>query len=203
MFSRIPGFKAAALALYKGYFSLPHVKSRETLCAGYCSTAPGTKSLDLGCGKTPKNPFQAQALFGIDVDWGIDETRQIVQCDLGVEAIPFGDGHFDFVSALDLIEHIPRLIYKGETRLYPFIYLMSEASRILKPGGLFLSDTPALPRAAADVDPTHVNAVTVDTFKSYFCQPLNWARRYGYTGDFDLETQAWCGDNLITIMRKR
>lgn len=196
------GFKAAAFALYKSYFSLPHVKGYEPLCTPYQSTALGTKTLDLGCGKTPRNPFQARDLYGIDVEWGIDETKKIVPCDLGIEAIPFEDGYFDYVTAFDLIEHIPRLIYKGERRLYPFIYLMSEVSRVLKQGGVFLSDTPALPRAAAHVDPTHVNAITVDTFKSYFCQPLNWASRYGFTGNFGHETQAWCGDNLITIMRK-
>ena len=202
MISRMSGFKAAAAALYKSYFSLPHVKGYETLCTPYKSALGGTRTLDLGCGKTPKNPFHAGELYGIDVDWGIDDTKKIVPCDLGVEPIPFDDGYFDYVTAFDLIEHIPRLIYKGELRLYPFIYLMSEVSRILKTGGIFLSDTPALPRAAAHVDPTHVNAITIDTFKSYFCQPMNWATRYGFTGNFALQTQAWCGDNLITIMRK-
>jgi SAM-dependent methyltransferase len=202
MRSTLSGVTAAARALYKSYFSLPHVASHEPMCAGHRLAGEATKTLDLGCGKTPKNPFQASALYGIDVEWGIDETRHIVPCDLGIEPIPFGDGSFEYVTAFDLIEHIPRLIYKGNERHYPFIYLMSEVSRVLKSGGLFLSHTPAVPRAAVNVDPTHVNAITVDTFKSYFCEPLNWASRYGFTGSFELVDQAWCGDNLVTLMRR-
>lgn len=201
MNSRFHGIAAAAKAVYKAYFSLPHVASHEPLC--FPLRREGfTKTLDLGCGKTPRNPFNASKLYGIDVDWGVDETRHILPCDLGIEPIPFEDAAFDFVTAFDLVEHIPRLVYKGVERRYPFVFLMSEVSRVLKPGGVFLSHTPALPRAAAHVDPTHVNAITVDTFKSYFCLPTNWASRYGFTGSFELVGQAWCGDNLITLMRR-
>jgi SAM-dependent methyltransferase len=202
MRSRLTGLSAAAKALYKAYFSLPHVESHAPMCARHRLEGGATKTLDLGCGKTPKNPFEANTLYGVDVDWGIDETRHVLPCDLGIEPIPFGDGTFEYVTAFDLIEHIPRLIYKGDERRYPFIYLMSEVSRVLKPGGIFLSHTPAAPRGAVDVDPTHVNAITVDTFKSYFCEPLSWASRYGFTGRFGLIEQAWCGDNLVTLMRR-
>ncbi len=203
MRSRLLGLAAAAKAAYKAYFSLPYIGDLGQLCAPYRADHKPTKTLDLGCGKTPKNPFEATQLYGIDVEWGIDEACHIVPCDLGIEAIPFDDGSFDFVTAFDLIEHIPRLIYKGHERRYPFVYLMSDVARVLKPGGIFLSDTPALPRAAAHVDPTHVNAITVDTFKSYFCEPGNWASRYGFKGSFELLHQAWCGDNLVTLMRRR
>ena len=134
--------------------------------------------------------------------FGIDESANILACDLGVERLPFPDMHFDYVTAFDLLEHIPRLIYIGEKRSYPFIALMNEAHRVLKPGGLFLSDTPAYPRLSAFTDPTHVNIITDQTFRMYFCQPYTWAGRYGFEGRFELLAQAWSEDNLLSLLRR-
>ncbi|PZU46018.1 MAG: class I SAM-dependent methyltransferase [Sphingomonas sp.] len=197
------GFRQAAAAIYKGYFSLPHVRDAASVCRNYRSIADAPrKTLDLGCGRTPKNPFEAEQLFGIDVDYGVDEASCILPCDLGVERIPFDDNYFDYVTAFDLFEHIPRLAYIGTDRRYPFIFLMSECYRVLKPGGYLLSDTPCFPRAATYVDPTHVNTISIDTFPLYFARPNNWASRYGFEGEFHLSKQAWCNQNLITLLQK-
>ncbi len=105
-------------------------------------------SLDLGCGKTIKNPFNANSIFGVDIDYGVDGIS-IRPCDLGIERIPFDDNFFDYVSAFDLLEHIPRTSYLNSERKLPFIFLMNEIFRVLKPDGVFLSHTPAFPRLAA------------------------------------------------------
>lgn len=195
--------KQAALTIYRSFFSIPFVKGHEVLCEAHVSTADAhAKTLDLGCGKTPKNPFNAAELFGVDVDYGIDAVRNIVACDLGMEKLPFPDNHFEYVTAFDLLEHVPRLMYRGSERHYPFIFLMTETHRVLKPGGLFLSDTPAYPRFSAFADPTHVNVITSETFRMYFCSPFTWAERYGFVGTFSLLRQAWCKENLLTLMRK-
>jgi SAM-dependent methyltransferase len=189
--------------IYRNYFSLPYIDTPEAMAVRYRATTNTSRTLDLGCGKTPRNPFGATELFGVDVDFGLDPENRILACDLGSEALPFPDGHFDFVTAFDLFEHIPRLGYRDGVRGHPFIYLMSEICRVLKDGGILLSDTPVYPRESTHVDPTHVNIITIDTFRLYFAHPHNWARRYGFVGDFDLLEQAWCGQNLVTLMKRR
>jgi SAM-dependent methyltransferase len=125
-------------------------------------------SLDLGCGENPRNPFEANNIFGVDVR-NINDSR-IKVANLFFEPIPFGDEYFDFVTAFDFIEHIPRVLslfnpisQKNEIK-NPFIDLMNEVYRVLKMGGLFYSHTPALPHPAAFQDPTHVNFITEKTF---------------------------------------
>lgn len=159
-----------------------------------------TKSLDLGCGHFPRNPFKASEVFGVDV-----RTNQahpnIVGADLVTEKIPFPDHFFDCITAFDFIEHIPRVVYLPERRL-PFVELMNEVYRCLKPGGLFLSLTPAFPKPQAFQDPTHVNIITEETFSYYFDDPNRWASMYGFSGSFKVEQQRWEEHGkLLTIMR--
>ena len=116
-----------------------------------------TRALDIGCGKTPKNPFSMDEVYGIDIRE--DTDAKIFQADLAIEAIPFTDEFFEGVSAFDFIEHVPRVVYMPQRR-FCFVELMNEIYRVLKPGGTFLSFTPAFPAAAAWRDPTHVNIIT-------------------------------------------
>jgi SAM-dependent methyltransferase len=156
-------------------------------------------SLDLGCGTKPKNPFNADHLFGIDVRDDIE--LNIRQADLVIQPIPFTEQSFDYVTAFDFIEHIPRLIYAPERR-YPFVELMNEVYRVLNPGGLFLSHTPAFPQPAAFWDPTHVNIITEETFRLYFCEDHLWAGQYGFKGRFKLLQQEWRGPHLVSTLQK-
>jgi len=158
-----------------------------------------TTALDLGCGTRPKNPFNAEAVYGIDVR--DDLANNIVKADLVIEPIPFPDNFFDAVTAYDFIEHIPRLIY-NPTRRYPFVELMNEIWRVLKVGGKFLSHTPAFPQAAAFWDPTHVNYIAEQTFFAYFDDRNRWAAMYGFKGAFKLESQTWESIHLVSIMTK-
>jgi SAM-dependent methyltransferase len=160
-----------------------------------------TKTLDLGCGLNIRNPFNMDEVYGIDIRERKEENIQT--CDLTIETIPFPDNYFDCVSAFDFIEHIPRIIY-CPSRRFPFIELMSEAYRVLKLGGLFLSVTPAFPHEAAWRDPTHVNIITEQTFPLYFDDINCWGRDYGFKGAFHIESQKWFegGAHLETLMRK-
>jgi SAM-dependent methyltransferase len=158
-----------------------------------------SKSLDLGCGTKPKNFFGAEVVYGIDIR--DDLEKNIVKADLVLEGMPFEDDFFDFVTAHDFLEHIPRLIY-APTRKQPFINLMNEIWRVLKIGGKFYSATPAFPHAAAFWDPTHVNYITEQTFPLYFDDVNTWAKMYGFKGSFKVEDQSWRGHDLISILLK-
>jgi SAM-dependent methyltransferase len=158
-----------------------------------------TKALDLGCGKSPKNFFGAHEVFGVDVRE--DLGNNIVKVDLALDSIPFKDEFFDYVTAHDVIEHIPRVIYAPNHR-YPFIELMNEIWRCLKINGQFLSVTPSFPHPAAFVDPTHVNIITEQTFPLYFDDENCWARGYGFKGSFKIISQHWQGAHLISVLQK-
>ena len=161
-----------------------------------------TRSLDLGCGLNPQNPFNADEVFGIDVM--DDLPDHIKSADLVIEPIPYPDDHFDFVSAFDFIEHVPRILYRPH-RENPFVRLMNEIYRVLKiseQGGVFLSFTPAFPHAAAFQDPTHVNIITDQTFPRYFDHQNRLAASYGFTGGFRILKQEWKGVHLMTLMKK-
>ncbi len=160
-----------------------------------------TKTLDIGCGKTPKNPFSLDEVYGIDIREEID--AKIYRADLAVEPIPFDDEFFDGVSAIDFIEHVPRVIYMPNRR-FCFVELMNEVYRVLKVGGRFLSITPAFPAPPAWRDPTHVNIITEETFPLYFAYEYRLAAAYGFRGHFQIVEQHWHENkiHLVTEMIK-
>jgi SAM-dependent methyltransferase len=160
------------------------------------------KTLDLGCSFQPRNPYGCELVYGIDIF--DDASKNIKKADLATEPIPFNSDFFDFVTAFDLIEHIPRILYIPNRRL-PFIELMNEIYRVLKMGGFFYSVTPAFPNAAAFIDPTHVNFVSEGTLSYYFCDSKSnppWGALYGFNGAFRIVNQDWNGPHLRTLMRK-
>lgn len=159
-----------------------------------------TRTLDLGCGMHPQNPFGADEVFGVDVvELPVENTKV---ADLIVEPLPYDDDYFDFVTGFDFIEHIPRVIYYGTERRQPFIDIMSEVWRVLKPNGQVLFATPAFPYPETFQDPQHVNFIT-DKTVSYFCVPtvnlpmpsgIALAKQYGFKGEFELINQVWRPD---------
>ena len=158
-----------------------------------------SSTLDLGCGLTPKNPFNAKNIFGIDIRSG--DSERIKNADLAIEGIPYEDSKFDYITAYDFLEHIPRLIYLPERR-FSFIELMNEIYRTLKPGGIFLSHTPIYPFSEVFQDPTHVNFVTENTFPMYFDDTFMYANMYGFKGSFKIHHQVIHKVHLISILEK-
>lgn len=160
-----------------------------------------TNTLDLGCGTKPRNPFNATHVHGIDIR--DIPSANIKAGDLVVDPIPFPSDFFDYVTAYDFIEHVPRVIYCPQRR-FPFVELMNEIYRVLKPGGLFRHQTPAFPKSPAWRDPTHVNVITEETFPLYFDDRRRWASIYGFTGSFAIISQDWDqnGFHLNGLMKK-
>jgi SAM-dependent methyltransferase len=172
------------------------------------------KALDIGCGKHPYNIFNASELHGIDLhdpekdpqffirNWQNIKLEQKLEsykrCDLAIENIPHTDYCFDVVTAIDVIEHIPRVIYCPQQR-FAFVELMNEIWRVLKPGGLFFACTPFYPHPEAFSDPTHVNYVTANTFQEYFSEP----GQYGFKGKFEVRRVDEAGCKLHTQLIKQ
>jgi SAM-dependent methyltransferase len=142
-----------------------------------------TRHLDLGCGSRPRNPYRREELFGVDLSG--DQSGNIRRANLALQPIPFGDGEFDSVSAYDFFEHVPRVLgtSDGQATRFPFVELMNEVWRVLRPGGLLYASTPVYPHPAAFQDPTHVNFITTGTHE-YFTLPKRMAAMYGYHGSF-------------------
>jgi SAM-dependent methyltransferase len=161
-------------------------------------------TLDIGCGEAPYNPFGARTAHGVDLraDAANGVPNNVRYADLTVEPIPFDDSTFDFVTAFDFVEHVPRVIYLPSRR-FPFVALMDEVWRVLRPGGLFLSHTPVYPYSEAFRDPTHTNIVSHETFSMYFAGNDPKARMYGFKGDFDIVSEGIRAPHLVSLMRKR
>jgi len=161
----------------------------------------GTKSaLDLGCGSVPKNMFSADEIKGLDLIE--NNAENVFKCKLGFERIPFADNTFDYLTAYDLIEHIPRFSEVSENGP-PFIFFMNECYRVLKKGGVFLSKTPVYPYLGAFQDPTHNNIITIDTFRLYFSnEKYDVAKHYGFDADFKIIDQKMYYQWLIAVMTK-
>lgn len=152
-----------------------------------------TRHLDLGCGSSPRNPYGQTESHGVDIaPVGHDAGEFFRSANLSLAPIPHPDSSFDSISAFDFLEHVPRVLptADGTATRFPFIELMNEVSRVLKPGGRFYAVTPAFPHPTAFHDPTHVNIITFGTWE-YFCGGNALARMYGFTGQFELLRNEW------------
>lgn len=98
--------------------------------------APGHVVLDLGAGAgiTPFMDFRGQAakVCGVDPDPRVLENPLLDEAKISTgESLPYADAQFDVVIANSVLEHLscPAKVFR-------------EVSRVLKPGGFFLTKTP-------------------------------------------------------------
>ena len=149
-----------------------------------------TRTLDLGCNKEPRNPFDATEVYGLDI---FDQGNPNIKIgDVVLDGIPFEDNYFDYITAYDFVEHIPRLLYIDGKRRAPFMELMSEVYRTLKTGGTFKAHTPAVPYSQTFQDPTHVNFITENTVAYFIIGGMvEVGNDYGFNGQFKLINQYW------------
>ena len=182
--------------------SPPYISSLKPIYESYGVTKLkllNSISLDLGAGGNLRNPFGCDQIFGVDIV--SDPSKNILGADLVLGPIPCDSNTFDYVTSYDFLEHLPRIIYVPHRRL-PFIEIMNEIFRVLKPGGLFLSHTPIFPYNSAFRDPTHVNILTSETFPLYFDDVNNWGKIYGFNGKFKVLEQFIKPPHLISILQK-
>jgi len=161
------------------------------------------KAVDLGCGAEPQNIFSAADISGVDIR--ADVGKNVIKVNLINDSMPFPDSSLNICTAINFIEHVPRLVVLEGGIRFPFVDLMNEIHRVLCDGGLFMSYTPAYPSKEAFQDPTHVNIITEDTFPKYFCAQDSdrpWAEIYGFTGKFRLIDQAWLHNSFLLTLVK-
>lgn len=159
----------------------------------------GGTALDLASGPKPRNPFLAQEIFGVDIR--ANETNNVIFSDISQGNLPFPDNKFDFISAYDVLEHIPRMSLHHDETVFPLILLMNEIFRVLKPNGIFFCIQPCYPFKEAFQDPTHVNIMTEDTMHLYFCEP-SWVRIYGHDESFVMLEEGWYGSKYFSFLKK-
>ena len=146
-------------------------------------SSKNSRHLDIGCGRIPRNPFECDELHGVDVMDIQLAGCSYKQVNVVTEKLPYTDSYFDSVSAYDFLGIIPRSAISNNTMRFPFIELMNEIYRVLKPGGIFYAVSPYYPRNEAFVDPTYVNFIAKRTHR-YFTLPNLTASVYGFNGKF-------------------
>ena len=97
---------------YKVPINLLKLACREELSVGY--------SLDLASGPSPRNPFGARIVFGLDVR-SYDFNYLIKKCILSVDSIPYGNNFLDTFTAVDILEHNSRVAINCGTLSLPFV----------------------------------------------------------------------------------
>lgn len=145
-------------------------------------------ALDVGCGSKPRNPYKCEKLLMLEPS---SSDENVIPCFLGFEPIPLETSSIDVVTAFDVIEHIPRVVWKDSRVCNPFIDAMNEIWRVLKPGGIFYAQTPAYPRAEAFQDPTHVNFITTATANYFARGGFRVTKSYGFVGAFEVRKNDW------------
>ena len=144
--------------------------------ADYAGRGKAAKSyLDVGCAVG----FYVERLaalgwdaHGVDIsDWAVAEGRRRGVRNLvtgTVDELPFADESFDFLTSVDVIEHVEPETAEAMVR---------EAHRVLRPGGLVFFATPnfltnrywnVFTPGFVDLDKTHINYQSVESLQRLF-----------------------------------
>jgi SAM-dependent methyltransferase len=114
--------------------------------------AEGRRILDVGCGTGTMLSYLADygKAQGVDIDEeaiGYCRERGLTDVRLGsAETLPFEDGSFDLVTALDVVEHLD-----------DDMAALREFRRVLQPGGTLLVTVPAHPFLWGDQDEVNLH----------------------------------------------
>jgi len=164
------------------------------------------KQLDLGAGGADRIEEGYEG-YGVDIvahdrPW-LAENKT---CDLALERLPYDNDMFDLVTAHDVLEHIPKMLYipiyqrliSTPTfdaaddfldrpifhRRNCMIELFNEVYRVLKDGGEFYFVVPKGGTAQYMGDPTHVTEWVEDSVNYYSGDYFGHHDSYGHTSKF-------------------
>jgi len=130
-------------------------KIRNDMLRSFLAPGPTDRLIDLGCGSGRtllwNRDWQAQAV-GIDIaPFFALESRQGVDLLLGdLRRLPFADGTFTKAYSLDVLEHLSPDALRG---------MLSEAARVLAPGGQLFVYTHVRKNAPVAVGLRWINAL--------------------------------------------
>jgi SAM-dependent methyltransferase len=131
----------------------------------------GADLLDVGCG-TAWLARHFERYTGIDgsadaVGQAVEAGRNVLRGDVS-RSLPFADSSFDAVVLKDLLEHVPDPVFT-----------VTEARRVLRPGGLLFASSPDAQRWVWD-DYTHRRPFTRRAFRLLFADQGFDVRECGY-----------------------
>ncbi len=117
---------------------------------------PGRK-LNLGCGRDIRPPSEGWTNLDVVRLPGVDVVHDIFR-----RPYPFPDGHFSYILASHVLEHIPQRIGDADGLLH----VVDELHRILAPGGILHVKVPHpdIGAAAYFANPTHYRIISPGTF---------------------------------------
>lgn len=139
--------------------------------------------LNLGCGNTIlENAVNHDRFkFAPHVD---------VAHDLDVLPWPWKDNSFEYIVAVDVLEHLDS-----------FIAFFDECWRILQPGGEIAVRVPRYDCINVHIDPTHKRGYHPDSF-DYLDPTTRWGSQYGmYTPHKWRKVELTDGDNITVVLR--
>lgn len=164
---------------------------------GLESLPPGSRVLDLGCGRAMTSVFLARE-YGLQVTaadlWvkpGENAARlaeagvadRVLPVHAEAHDLPFGDGTFDAIVSVDAYH------YFGTDDLY-----LPALTRLLKPGGRIGVVVPGLrEELEGDEPPEHLRPYWEPDFWS-FHSPAWWRRHWTRSGAVRVETADWLED---------
>lgn len=125
--------------------------------------SPSKIKLNLGCGTDIREGFVNLDCIALD---GVDVVH-----DLNLHPLPFGDGLFEEILCLDVLEHVD------------YAPLLKECNRLLRPHGRIVIEVPHFASNNNFVDPTHRNRFSLKTFHFFTDGTFERSVR-GYYYDF-------------------
>ena len=167
------------------------------------------KVLDLGCrdGRLTRHFIDQNEVVGLDIDKiALEECAKNLSIetkwvDFSIQ-IPLQTSSFDVIVAGEVIEHLP----------CPAI-TMAEASRILKPNGLFIGSVPnsyhiknrlrVLKGSLIDNDQTHLRTYNVTLLKHYLEKDFIIEKLTSSRGRSAFLSIAWFGRDLVWKCRNK
>ncbi|MCK8436100.1 methyltransferase domain-containing protein [Streptomyces sp. D2-8] len=170
---------------------------------GLDTLSPGSRVLDLGCGRAMTSIFLAKEydvqVTAADLWIKPDEnagriaeagvTDRVLPVHAEAHDLPFGEGSFDAIVSIDAYQ------YFGTNDLY-----LPELTRLLKPGGRIGVVVPALREEIDGVEPPeHLEPYWEPGFWCF--HTAAWWRRHWTRGGVEVETADWLEDGWRDWLR--
>lgn len=160
-------------AVHAGRIALRN-RHRASRIATYLS-GPGFKGLQVGCGRYPLSGWlNSDYLFARPFFRGLTPAERVMDFHIDItRPLPCPDGAFDAIFAEEVIEHVDRPAG---------VFFVSEAARILKPGGVLRITTPDA-RGVCAVFAGAVPDVSVADWEPFWTNPY-WGDDIWLNGNF-------------------